>query len=519
MADFDKSKSLNKREFKGLRAYLYPIYKSEIAKFLPIMLIFFFISINYHFLRIAKDSLIITAPKSGAEVLPFLKVWVMLPSAFIEAYIYTRLLKFFSKETTFYIIIGFILTFLLCFVLFIYPHKEQLYLDSFADYLQTILPAGFKGLIAILRYWMFTLFYVIAESWSFMVLTVLLWGFANDTITVNEAKRFYPLFGIGINFAGVLVGKFASVIASSTSSKLSSLTVFLGGKTAWDETFNVFVVIILGCGVLSLILYRWVVAYILPKDSVFMKRSDLKEKKPKLSIFENIRYVAKSKYLICITIIVLAYNILINFTEVLWKGQLKALYPDPQHYVAYFSQVIFFIGIVATLGSIFISGNLIRKFGWRLTALATPIVFVVTGLFFFYFVFAQNWSTGTALFLGMTPLALAVFFGSIQDVLSRSAKYTVYDSTKEMAFIPLDAESRLKGKASIDGIGTRLGKSGASFVLQILLIFFNTVLACTPVIFLFVVLIVPVWVAAIFSLDKKFQRVTKKQPQEAIPSI
>jgi len=517
MTNSDKTESLNEKKFKGLRAYLFPIYRHEFAKFIPIMFIFFFISVNYDLLRIAKDSLIITAPKSGAEVLPFLKVWVMLPCAFLEVYIFTKLLKHFSKEITFYIIIGFILTFLLCFVLFIYPHKEQLYLDGLADHLQAILPPGYKGMIAIIRYWMFTLFYVVAESWSFMVLTVLLWGFMNDIISVSESKRFYPLFGVGINVSGILVGKFASVIATSTG-KLSSLTVFLGGKTAWDETLNIFILIILVCGLLALALCKWVVNYALPKDSPFLQKSMSLEKKSKLSLYDNIRHVMKSKYLISIAVVVLAYNVLINFTEVVWKSQLKALYPEPQQYVAYFSKVVFFIGIVSTLGAMFVSGHLIRRFGWKFSALVTPVVFIVTGFFFFYFVFAQNWSTETTLFLGMTPLALAVFFGSIQDVLSRSAKYTIYDSTKEMAFIPLDSESKLKGKAAIDGIGTRLGKSGAAVVLQCLLIFFNTVLGCAPIIFLFIVSILPVWVIAIFSLDKKFQKATAEQPQETISS-
>lgn len=510
MDNSDSKTGHSKQQFSGIRSYLWPIYRHELPKFLPIMVIFFLISINYHLLRIAKDSLIITAPNAGAEVLPFLKVWVMLPSAIIEAYVFTRLVNFFSKEIVFYIIIGAILLFIFCFLFFIYPNKELLYLDTLADYLKKVLPAGCSGLIAIIRYWMYTLFYVLAESWSFMVLTVLLWGFANDVTSLQEASRFYALFGFGVNFSGILVGEFSTILSSSSSTRISAITRWLGEKSAWDETLNIFLIIILICGILALILYRRVVKSVISKEELSPKSLNLKVK-PKMSIRENIRYVAKSKYLICIMIIVLSYNVVINFTEVLWKSQLHKLYPDPQQYTAYFSKVVLWIGIIATIGSAFISGNLIRKLGWRFTALITPFVFVITGLFFFYFIFFQNLTFNSKLILGMTPLALSVFFGSLQNVLSRSSKYTVYDNTKEMAFIPLDEESKIKGKSAIDGIGTRLGKSGAALILQILIVFFNTLIACSPIIFLSVLLIIPVWILAIFSLDKKFQKVTEKK--------
>ena len=80
-------------------------------------------------------------------------------------------------------------------------------------------------------------------------------------------------------------------------------------------------------------------------------------------------------------------------------------------------------------------------------------------------------------------LVLTVFFGSLQEVFSRALKYTIFDDTKEMAYIPLSAEQKLKGKSIIDGIGSRLGKSGSSLTMQILLIFFTTPMGTSPYIF------------------------------------
>ena len=62
--------------------------------------------------------------------------------------------------------------------------------------------------------------------------------------------------------------------------------------------------------------------------------------------------------------------------------------------------------------------------------------------------------------------------GAAQNVLSKAAKYALFDPCKESAYIPLDAESKTKGKAAVEVIGGPLGKSGGSFLQQVTIIQF-----------------------------------------------
>ena len=191
-------------EFSKWRGYLWPVHYHELKKLLPMLLIFFLLSFDYNVLRTMKDVLVVTAKSSGAEVIPFIKVWVMFPGSVLMTYLFTRLSNRFSREMVFYAMIAIFLGYFFIFTFFLYPIRDTLHLHSTADSLQAVLPAGFKGMIAMVRYWSFTTFYVMSELWSNIILFLLFWGFANQITRIGEAKRFYGLFGIGRIFQVLL---------------------------------------------------------------------------------------------------------------------------------------------------------------------------------------------------------------------------------------------------------------------------------------------------------------------------
>ena len=118
--------------------------------------------------------------------------------------------------------------------------------------------------------------------------------------------------------------------------------------------------------------------------------------------------------------------------------------------------------------------------------------------------FPEDLTLGLSAFLGASPLAVAVLFGSANNVLSKASKYSVFDASKEIAFVPLPEEMKLKGKAAIDGIGSRFGKSGGSFIQQGLLMAFGSLAACTPYLGGILAFLITAWIFATYVLGKHF---------------
>ena len=511
-------------EFKPWRRYLWPVHSSELKKLFPMLMIFFLISFDYNILRTLKDCLLITAKGSGAEVIPFVKVWGVFPGAIMMTVWFAWLSNRLSREAVFYCIIGFFLAYFFFFTFVLYPLRDLIHPHAFADQLQSFLPAGFKGLVTILRYWSFTLFYVMSELWSSTVLSVLFWGFANQVTKLSEAKRFYGLFGVGANVSGIVAGQISVLCCYYT--RQGDLLPF--GEDGWHHSLMLMVSLILIAGMAALFLFRWMHKNVLAQEeSVHLnEEKGAKEVIGKLSLKQSISFLLRSRYLLCIAIVVISYNLTINLTEVLLKHHVKELYPSPSDYTLFMNHIVSVIGLVATLSSLFVASNAIRKFGWTITALITPVIILLTSIGFFAFFFLKQ-SAPLASFsiLGTTfsPIAMVVFFGVMQNVLSRGAKYSVFDSTKEMAFVPLSAESKLVGKAVIDGVCSRLGKSSGSVVFQTLFLFFSTLSASSPYVAIVLIIVLILWMMAVKTLGKQFDQLTygiespvKNLPKEEI---
>lgn len=486
-----------------IKSFIWPIERHELIRVLPMTLMMFCFLFNYTIMRDLKDTLILNA--SGAEAIPFLKFWGTLPAAFLFVILYAKMSNRLSPKKLY---IATILPFFVFFVLFgyvLYPLRDVIHPSTSAETLKTFLLGHFPqsmhvtltSLTSVYANWSYAIFYVMSELWGSMGVSLLFWQFANQITSTAEAKRFYPRFTQLGNFAPMISG-YAVLYFSNKRLTLPAYMDSWGYTVKWLMFF-----VGLNCAIL-LITYH----FITKKQSLEEKETpnQPKKSKPKLSIKESARVLMRSKYLGLIALLVIGYGISTNLIEVVFKNQMKILYPTPGEMGAFYGKLSMSIGI-STFVMVLFSGFVLNRISWRAAAWTTPLFMLVTGGLFFSSILYQD---SFARVFHQSPLVIGVLLGALQYSLSKGIKYALFDPSKEMAYIPLDAESKIKGKAAIDVIGGRLGKSLGGLYLQFVVLF-GAISQNIGLLYLTVLIIIALWVYGVLKLNGEYQKKLKEQ--------
>lgn len=518
------------QEFSGLRKLLWPIHSHEVKKFLPMGLMMFCILFVYTVLRDTKDAILVNAPGAGAESLAFAKGIGVTAAAVLFMVLYTKAANLFNREGLFY---ATALPFLFFFGLYpycIYPFVETIHMDleTIQSY-QTAYP-NIKWMIPLIGNWTYTLFYILSELWGSAIVSLLFWQFANSITPVKEARRFYGLFGFLGNFSLILSGPMIIYVTNKIHGLGLSRTESTGMML---KQLMAFVIV---AGFILLATFYWMNRKVLTDKRYYDPEAmgETKKKKAKLSMSESFKYILQSPYLGLIAMLVLAYGVSINLFEGIWKGQIKIAYPSEIEYNNVMGGLSTVTGGLTIL-LMLIGSNLLRTLSWRTCALITPMILITGSLIFFGVIYYNNSlvpegiKIADAITKGLVSKELVVFavaLGIFINAFGKAVKYSLFDPTKEMAYIPLDPELKVKGKAAVDVIGGRGGKSlGAYIQMGLLTVFSGSALyQLVPIIAPIALGIVFLWILSVFGLSKRFKALTEskqqeeKKPTEAGPS-
>ena len=398
-----------------------------------------------------------------------------------------------SKQPLFYATCLPFFGFFFAFDKFIYPNVGIL--EPSLSTVQSIIggasaASGSAVIAKIFSHWTSALFFIVAELYSSASIGILFWKFANDVVAVDQAKRFYPLFAILSSFGPMVAGQYVVRYASKAANfelslhRLTMAITLSGGMI---------------CG-----LHHIVNKFVSRTESTPKTDTPViqKPKKKKMSMKESIKFLASSQYLGLVTCLVVGYGLMYNFLEISWKSLVKAQYPNPLDYQRFMGNFSSLVGMT-TLVVIFLGSNIIKTLGWRIGAIATPAVMSMVALPFF----------ACTVFLGVdNPVVLraAVTIGSLMILFSRAFKYGCFDPTTQMSYIPLDEESKVKGKAAIDVLGSRVGKSGASLIQQGLVMMFGNIIRASPVVMGIFYSVSFIWIGAANKLSKLYATLSEE---------
>ena len=443
--------------FKAWVNFILPIKKVERKTVILLLLLKFLISFVYCILTSLKDTTLVTAQYSAAEVIPIVKGYIIFPISIGVFMLYTYLSNHLKQSTLFYGTILTFLSFILLYGFVLYPNAAKISPHATADWLNNYSNGKYLHFIAVLRHWIHVLFFITAELWGQIVIVVLYWTFVNNLYKINEAKRLYAI-----------------LIAAGDLAIITSAPLILAYTKKYEHIdFILTVQALLGYTVILCLLIMATYWGVNRRsiEAIDGKHATEPAKKLHLSLWESIKHISSSKHLVGIATMMIACGLSINLLEVTWKSYLKEAFSKSSDYQIFTSQLNLWLGILAFSLSFFASGGIIRKFGWKITAQIAPITIGIGGCFFFLLSYSKHNMPHLTDWMGSKIVLYIVIVGGIQSLLAKVVKYVFFDKTIQIAYIPLDPETKIKGKAAVDLLGSRLGKAGSSWIHTGLLFF------------------------------------------------
>ena len=298
-----------------------------------------FLNVNYAILRSARSALAVADLGGGAGSIPWFELCGTMPGAVLMTLGLTWLLNRFSIRRVFFTTLIVFVGFFLVFAFLIYPLLPQWkvilqdcrWLPSSA----AILLPQFASMI----------FFVMAELWKIALLTILFWGFINQYISLDSAKRFYAPLMLGGSIGTILA---SPIITACTSDFLS--------HQSWGSSLN----LMMGFLTLLSVLTAWLFSCLcrLFSDTHPMeekpegKKTGGEKVENSLSVWESLRICFSSKYLLLLAWLTIADYIAYALGEVIFLDVLKQKFPDPRDYCDFMGKLSLWNGILTAVSAL-----------------------------------------------------------------------------------------------------------------------------------------------------------------------
>ncbi len=457
-------------------------------------LLIFMTVVGYNVMRGMKETVLLgLSGASAAAFIPFVKIFLVMPISVILGLFYLYVRHSSGISRSYYITSGVFLSYFALFTFHIVPNISFYTPDpEWIALMQSQHPSA-KYLLGLYGNLPSAIYYVFAELWGTFTLVIMFWSMANDIFKTEEASRVYPILSLFSSFS-IIASSYIIKALSDTSNPLEQSTMVILG---------------LGLGMI-LIVYKLnpcTQAQALGQEAA--KHNPLKKKKKKMPLLQSIRTAIQTPHVLYLAVCVLSHSVLINIIETSLKEKLYFYYDTRSAYLSYYSYFTFCKGslsLLANLGNVY----LLRRYGWFAIAMITPVLCIFTVNSFI----AHNAGllpTGLLNNLQLLDSNYTMMWIAVYGMIATyAAKYAFFDTTQQMAWIPLPEDIRTSGKAAADGMGGRMGKSGSGAILSGLLAVTavesstNDMLVIAPYLIVITALISALWLWAMMKLSVSY---------------
>ncbi|MCX7944573.1 MAG: HEAT repeat domain-containing protein [Deltaproteobacteria bacterium] len=267
--------------------------------------------------------------------------------------------------------------------------------------------------------------YVFVEIAGSLII-VPFWTYANEIFTSREAKRLFGIIGAGGVLANVVAGGVTKIIVHTIG------------------TENLLLV----CS--SILLISSGLIFKISQKTYIINISPLQEaKRQQQNVVKDIVNIFSEEYTRKLAFIVIVMAIVITSVDYQFKILAKNNFTKENLLTEFLAMFVFSTGIIACIIQFFVTGRFVNKYG-IFAALFTLPLFTGIGITIFIFY-------GTLLAIGISQASNYMF------------RYTIWDSTFQMLYIPIPPKKRNPSKAIIDGVFKQLSNGLAGLILIFLL--------------------------------------------------
>ena len=149
-----------------------PITPAEIPHFASMSIMMFLFIYVFTTVRDTKDTLVVS--NCGAEAIPFLKLYGVMPCATAFIVLYSKLSNVLEKQTLFYVTLVPFFIFYGVFAFVLFPNRDLIHFPV-VDGATTGGGGAVNAAMNLLRYWSFSLYFIVSELWASAGVPLLFW--------------------------------------------------------------------------------------------------------------------------------------------------------------------------------------------------------------------------------------------------------------------------------------------------------------------------------------------------------
>lgn len=389
----------------------------------------------------------------GAEGISFMRLFLLMPLIFLTSYLYKTLMYSNRKEIVFYLFMIFFAGALLVYKFILYPFSAILEMDSETASRWAMHMPFLRVPILVGGKWVTSLFMCLYMVYSRVIFGLILWKIADD-IVFNK-KTLFPLVSVVV-VCGNLLG---SVVVRFINHHFPH----------WDQAMDVMT----GAIIISLmgicVLYN--------KINLDLKRHTFIDRKAQknpvtspsrsTSLMQSLRFIMTDK-VVFFLVMTTFFASSANFVELIWKSEVRLVFPTQSGYSSYMANV----GVVRGISSIAIyllAIHTLKRWRWQWNTGSSTLFLLVATIFYFvsYHFLGKSLEMG-GLFLVISPLFFA-WMGAFVTVGYQGTEIGMYYPSARLTYDKMTPEQIENGRLGFELLGRNLGGMFFAALIQIAL--------------------------------------------------